>query len=304
MKIAYRGGHNYGAPGAVGIISELDTNREVLPHFGNYLKSLGHEILDVTPPYNMDKYEDLAYGVNKANAWGADLFLSLHCNNAYDKYNGSIGSEVCVYSEHEYAVNVSRALFLAGFTDDGGNQRRAGTKGLNINPRLYEVRNTKMPAMIVEMFFVEAVKDVENYRRLGPAGIAKVIAEGIEGKRVPEASKPTTPMPQPKPQAKPQYDFASLQAECNRQGFSKQAIDNYPGPNTLNGCPLVKQGARGNITKWIQERLIYLGYSLAYGADGIFGEGTKQAIMAFQRNNGLVADGIVGRNTWKKLLGL
>lgn len=38
--------------------------------------------------------------------------------------------------------------------------------------------------------------------------------------------------------------------------------------------------------------------------DGIFGAGTRAAVIAFQRAHGLSADGIVGKNTWRALLGL
>jgi peptidoglycan hydrolase-like protein with peptidoglycan-binding domain len=40
-----------------------------------------------------------------------------------------------------------------------------------------------------------------------------------------------------------------------------------------------------------------------YGADGDFGTATEAAVLAFQRRNGLEADGIVGNDTWQKLLG-
>lgn len=39
-------------------------------------------------------------------------------------------------------------------------------------------------------------------------------------------------------------------------------------------------------------------------ADGKFGAGTRDAIIKWQRLTGLVADGIVGYNTWKKILGV
>ena len=39
-------------------------------------------------------------------------------------------------------------------------------------------------------------------------------------------------------------------------------------------------------------------------ADGKFGTGTKKAVIEYQKSNGLVADGIVGLNTWKKILGV
>ena len=94
-----------------------------------------------------------------------------------------------------------------------------------------------------------------------------------------------------------------MQEECNKQGFSNQKVDGIPGSNTLKGCPTVRQGARGNITKLIQERLVSLRYN-TNGVDGIFGAGTKAAVIAFQESRGLSADGIVGQNTWRKLLNL
>lgn len=96
-----------------------------------------------------------------------------------------------------------------------------------------------------------------------------------------------------------------LQQECNNQGFSHQAVDGKPGKNTLAGCPTVRKNASGNITKLLQERLISLGYSCGdSGADGKFGSGTKAAVEAFQRANNLESDGIVGQDTWRKLLEL
>ena len=88
-----------------------------------------------------------------------------------------------------------------------------------------------------------------------------------------------------------------LQQECNNQGFSNQKVDGIAGVNTLNGCPTLRQGASGNITKLLQERL-------GVTADGIFGGNTRAAVIGFQNTHGLSADGIVGKNTWRKLLGL
>jgi peptidoglycan hydrolase-like protein with peptidoglycan-binding domain len=103
------------------------------------------------------------------------------------------------------------------------------------------------------------------------------------------------------------YDswVASLQKECNRQGFSHQTVDGIAGPNTLKGCPIVKKGAKGNITRLLQQRLIAWGYPCGRsGADGDFGSGTRNAVIAFQKSRFLSPDGIVGTNTWRKLLGM
>jgi peptidoglycan hydrolase-like protein with peptidoglycan-binding domain len=96
-----------------------------------------------------------------------------------------------------------------------------------------------------------------------------------------------------------------LQTECNRQGFSKQKVDGDPGDKTLKGCPTLRKGAEGNITKLAQERLISLGYDLGkHGADGDFETATYNAVIKFQKDYGLSTDGIVGQNTWRKLLNL
>lgn len=96
-----------------------------------------------------------------------------------------------------------------------------------------------------------------------------------------------------------------LQAECNAQGYSNQSVDSVAGPVTLAGCPTLRNGASGNITGLMQERLLALGYSLPkYGADKDFGDETKTAVKAFQKANDLTEDGVVGPDTWSALLGL
>ena len=54
---------------------------------------------------------------------------------------------------------------------------------------------------------------------------------------------------------------------------------------------------RGKEVKQLQERLIELGYLPEGAADGAYGMQTYRAVRAFQRNNGLTADGIAGKRT-------
>ena len=115
MKIAIRGGHCLKATGAKGIIDELTEDRKVKNSVIKYLKQLNHDVLDVTPPDYTSPNIDLYYGVSKANAWGADLFISIHFNKAYDTYNGAIGSEVCVYSPFDTAQRVVNGVSSLGF---------------------------------------------------------------------------------------------------------------------------------------------------------------------------------------------
>ena len=57
---------------------------------------------------------------------------------------------------------------------------------------------------------------------------------------------------------------------------------------------LLKQGSRGSEVKKLQE-------ALGLSADGIFGSGTKSAVIKFQKENKLSADGIVGPATWEAI---
>jgi hypothetical protein len=96
-------------------------------------------------------------------------------------------------------------------------------------------------------------------------------------------------------------EIATLQNELIVQGFTDKngnelIVDGVAGDLTLSACPLIKTGAQGNITKWVQTQL-------KITADGIFGEDTRQAVITYQENMSLDGDGIVGQATWKKLLG-
>lgn len=66
---------------------------------------------------------------------------------------------------------------------------------------------------------------------------------------------------------------------------------------------MLSKGMKGGDVKALQATLIANGFSCGrYGSDGDFGSGTDTAVRKFQRANGLRADGIVGGNTWGKLL--
>lgn len=63
---------------------------------------------------------------------------------------------------------------------------------------------------------------------------------------------------------------------------------------------VLKQGSRGNEVKEVQRRLNRWGY-YSGSVDGVFGVGTKSAVIAFQKKNGLTPDGVVGNSTYKAL---
>ena len=65
--------------------------------------------------------------------------------------------------------------------------------------------------------------------------------------------------------------------------------------------PMLRTGSRGDAVRKLQELLSAKGYTCG-SVDGIFGSKTKAAVLAFQKANGLGADGIVGPLTWGKLV--
>ncbi|MCD3211094.1 SH3 domain-containing protein [Clostridium botulinum C/D] len=171
MKIAVRGGHNFQATGASGIISETVEDRKVKDAVIKYLKQRGIQVLDVTPG-KMSKEKDLAYGINKAKEWGADMFFSIHFNNAC-KYSGAIGTEVILKYGSPMLTTAKRVndkLVNLGFKRHGN--------GIVYNEHLYELNHFNS-AMIIEVCFVEATKDVATYKNIGIDAIGKSIVEGI-----------------------------------------------------------------------------------------------------------------------------
>jgi len=68
---------------------------------------------------------------------------------------------------------------------------------------------------------------------------------------------------------------------------------------------VLKKGSKGDDVKALQILLIGYGYSCGkYGADGDFGNATANAVKSYQNYNDLGVDGIVGKKTWSKLLGV
>ncbi|MBQ5716680.1 MAG: peptidoglycan-binding protein [Clostridia bacterium] len=78
--------------------------------------------------------------------------------------------------------------------------------------------------------------------------------------------------------------------------------------NEKEGCEVkletLKKGCEGDNVKALQTLLIGYGYDCGkHGADGDFGADTDRAVRVFQKGAGLTVDGVVGKNTWTKLVG-
>ena len=82
--------------------------------------------------------------------------------------------------------------------------------------------------------------------------------------------------------------------ESSNRANAEQAIE------TVVDAAVIRQGSKGSEVKEVQRRLKLWGYYNG-AVDGVFGEGTKNAVIRFQKKNGLKADGVVGKQTYKAL---
>ncbi len=78
---------------------------------------------------------------------------------------------------------------------------------------------------------------------------------------------------------------------------------NYITRDNINNYSTIRQGSRNNFV-YLLQFILNNDYGYNLSIDGIFGSATQNAVKQFQAENGLVEDGIVGKNTWTTLLNL
>ena len=98
----------------------------------------------------------------------------------------------------------------------------------------------------------------------------------------------------------------TLSAVRDFQSNNGLTVDGLVGNNTwtyllnLPPYPLLREGARSSYVRFLQN-LLQSKFIPTGNIDGIFGSQTLNAVRAFQQENNLTVDGIVGDNTWNAL---
>lgn len=177
MKIMLDAGHGGTNPGAIGPggLEEAYVNLDVVLRLGRILTNRGFEV-------NYTRVEDvnvsLAERAALANEWGADYFVSVHCNS---NVNPDIKGTATYYYK-----DGTVAQALAQVVNDALSEQ-IGTRNIGIFQANFAVlRRTRMPAILVELAFIsnpeeEALLSMDTFRENCAIGIANGLNAYIYG---------------------------------------------------------------------------------------------------------------------------
>lgn len=167
MKIAIDPGHKCPPDtGAEGFLVEQDLNQEIFAELSWLLIDAGVQVVNCRPTTRVKTVtESLAMRCSIANAAKCDYFISIHHNAG-----GGEGSEVFAISAagKQLAESVLKTLCSLGFKN----------RGVKSNS-FYVLKNTKMPAILIEVCFIDKKADCDLWNSLGAKSIAQAIFHGL-----------------------------------------------------------------------------------------------------------------------------
>ncbi|MEM9542149.1 MAG: N-acetylmuramoyl-L-alanine amidase [Cyanobacteria bacterium P01_E01_bin.42] len=316
MKFGIDMGHNTPPDiGAVGIRREDDLTKAVGSQVMAKLQNLGYGVVNCTPRWASSVLDSLRKRVQIANSGEVDLFVSIHFN----AFNGrASGAEIFTTSSagQKIAKPILRDIVTLGYYN----------RGVKNGSHLYVVKNTIAPAILIECCFIDSQRDMNLYNTeamanaivKGLTGIAlakETAGDGDEGEAIAEANS----------------EVLALQRALNRlqiRDRQRQALreDGINGSATQSAIARfhaiagLQTLSRGGAATWkaleeIFERPIlrrshgtgkavrYIQYRVRSAIDGVFGANTATAVKRYQQIHRLTVDGIVGSQTWGKLIG-
>ena len=178
MKIFIDPGHNYSGAdaGATGNgLREQDITYFVGSYLAKFLSDAGFETScsrnrladNVAATLN----RSINYRYMQANKFGADYFISLHCDSSPDK--NARGAHICVYSKKSAAQKLAGAVIerLIPLGLGGRSEKIVERKNLGV------LKHTNMPAILIEMGFITNPENAQLMR--SPETLARAIFEGI-----------------------------------------------------------------------------------------------------------------------------
>lgn len=181
MKVFINPGHALGGnpdPGAVNRrlrIRECDIAMTVGSLGAKCLEAMGHEVR-LLQSHNLMGESAGPNVTEEANLWGADIFLSIHCNAANTLARGA--ETYCWEWGGEgarLAACVQRRVWETLAARDGDFPDR----GVKVRKDLCVLRLTEMPSILSELAFLDNTRDARLLMRCGEE-LGRALAEGVE----------------------------------------------------------------------------------------------------------------------------
>jgi len=195
MKIVIDAGHGQETPGKRspdGSLREYQFNSAVARYVADELLH-GYEDVEILFTHDDSRDVPLKERTDRANAWGADVFVSIHANAYGDGgWNNAKGIETYVYTTRPAAaLKLAEAVHRNLIRATGRPDRGVKTANFHV------LRETKMPAILVECGFMTNREECEllksdAYRRKCAEAIVAGIVEvyGLRPKQ--PAQQPAT----------------------------------------------------------------------------------------------------------------
>lgn len=156
MKWSLDFGHGGKDPGAIGPTNLKES--DIALKIGLMVKeNLENAFEKVITTRDNDKYYSLDYRTKKANNENSDYFISIHLNAATNP--SAKGCEVWLYDENSKLQTLANNL-----CNNLATKMNTPNRGVKYSKKLAVLKNTKMPALLIEIDFISN-KEVENYLR-------------------------------------------------------------------------------------------------------------------------------------------
>ncbi len=279
FKIALTAGHYLGTPGKR-CMKKLDPNETREWWLNDRIADKVEKLLQNYSGWELIRTDDttgkkdisLTARTNAANNFKADFYLSIHHNAGV---NGGKGGGIVAYryskTKRQESIDWQKDLYDALI-------EATGLRGNRSTPlaaaNFHELRESNMPAVLLELGFMDSATDVpviltEAYADKCAAAIVKVLVK--RGKLTAKAPAPAQ--------------------TCTVQ------------------LPVLKKGDKNDSVESMQQLLLAKGYKMendgkTYGADGSYGGATVNGIKNFQKAKGLPQTGKCDADTWAELLGV
>lgn len=156
-QLAISPGHYKIGTGARDLIDEVTEARKVVDHVAYLLSLKNIGVSKIVDNRSSSQIQNLNYLVSEHNKKIRILDISIHFNSSGIRTNQAIGTEVLYFRESikSFAQKVSQSISdVSGLKNRGAKKRE-----------LVFLTQTNQPAILIEVCFVNSVKDVDIYQK-------------------------------------------------------------------------------------------------------------------------------------------